>query len=56
MSQYTIFVPMDGHEQYMEKCLALASRAAEEGESRVGSLIVKDRQIIGEAAEVVYRQ
>ena len=37
--------------EYMERCLALAQKAAEEGESPVGSIIVKDGVIIGEAYE-----
>jgi len=35
----------------MDRCLELAALAAAEGESPVGSVIVKDGQIIGEAYE-----
>lgn len=38
-------------QQYMNRCLELAAIAAAEGESPVGSVIVKDGQIIGEAYE-----
>jgi tRNA(Arg) A34 adenosine deaminase TadA len=38
-------------QQYMDRCLELAALAAAEGESPVGSVIVKDGQIIGEAYE-----
>lgn len=39
------------HQQYMNRCLELAALAAAEGESPVGSIVVKDGQIIGEAYE-----
>jgi len=42
---------MDMHRKYMNKCYALAERAAAEGESPVGSVIVKDGVVIGEAWE-----
>ena len=42
---------MDMHQQYMNRCLELAQQAAAEGESPVGSFIVKDGKIIGEAYE-----
>jgi len=42
---------MDIHTPYLEKCLELARMAAEEGESPVGSVVVKDGRIIGEAYE-----
>ena len=42
---------MSEHQQYMERCLILAERAAAEGESPVGSVIVKDGKIIGEGYE-----
>lgn len=42
---------MDAHRPYMEKCFELARKAAEEGESAVGSIIVKDGRIIGEGHE-----
>lgn len=42
---------MDAHRKYMDRCYALAERAAEEGESPVGSVIVKDGLVIGEAWE-----
>jgi tRNA(Arg) A34 adenosine deaminase TadA len=38
-------------QQYMDRCLELAALAAAAGESPVGSVIVKDGQIIGEAYE-----
>jgi tRNA(Arg) A34 adenosine deaminase TadA len=38
-------------QQYMDRCLELAALAAAEGESPVGSVVVKDGQIIGEAYE-----
>ncbi len=42
---------MDHHHPYMQRCLELAGLAAAEGESPVGSVIVKDGKIIGEAYE-----
>lgn len=42
---------MDEHKIYMDRCLELAAQAAAEGESPVGSVIVKDGMIIGEAYE-----
>jgi tRNA(Arg) A34 adenosine deaminase TadA len=42
---------MEEHAQYMQRCLELARMAAQDGESPVGSLIVKGGQIIGEAYE-----
>ena len=47
-----IFAPMDRHRQYMERCLELAKKAAEEGESAVGSIIVKEDRIVGEGYEM----
>jgi tRNA(adenine34) deaminase len=35
----------------MERCFQLAQQAAEQGESAVGSIIVKNRNIIGEGTE-----
>ena len=46
------FVHMDIHTPYIQKCFALAQRAAAEGESPVGSIIVKDGEIIGEGYEM----
>jgi len=46
------FTIMDTHQQYMERCFALAQKAREEGESPVGSVIVKNGAIIGEAYEM----
>lgn len=42
---------MDVHDPFMQRCLELAAMAAAEGESPVGSIIVKDGIIIGEAYE-----
>jgi tRNA(adenine34) deaminase len=41
----------DPHYKYMQHCGELAAMAAAEGESPVGSLIVKDGLILGEAFE-----
>ena len=38
---------------YMQRCSALAEQAAANGNSAVGSVIVKDDQVIGEAGESV---
>ncbi len=38
-------------QQFMDRCLELAACAEAAGESPVGSVIVKDGQIIGEAYE-----
>jgi len=43
---------MNIHTLYIQKCFALAQRAAAEGESPVGSIIVKDGEIIGEGYEM----
>ncbi|OQP40713.1 tRNA-specific adenosine deaminase [Niastella yeongjuensis] len=42
---------MSEHQQYLERCLALAEKAAADGESPVGSVLVKDGKIIGEGYE-----
>ena len=42
---------MNEHQQYLERCMVLAQRAAAEGESPVGSVLVKDGKIIGEGYE-----
>ncbi|OQP58774.1 nucleoside deaminase [Niastella populi] len=42
---------MNAHQQFMEKCFALAEKAAAEGESPVGSIVVKDGLVIGEGYE-----
>ncbi|UYQ93406.1 nucleoside deaminase [Chitinophaga horti] len=39
------------HEQYMQRCLELARLAKQQGESPVGSIVVKDGLIIGEGVE-----
>ncbi|MGN7724122.1 nucleoside deaminase [Chitinophaga sp. 22620] len=39
------------HQRYMDRCLELAETARAQGESPVGSVIVKDGQIIGEGTE-----
>jgi tRNA(adenine34) deaminase len=38
---------MDIHSPYMQRCLELAAEAAAQGESPVGSIIVKDGVILG---------
>jgi len=38
---------MDPHNKYMQRCTELATLAAAEGESPVGSLIVRDGIILG---------
>lgn len=43
---------MNIHKPYIERCYALAEKAREAGESPVGSVIVKDGQIIGEGYEM----
>jgi tRNA(adenine34) deaminase len=45
------FACMNAHQQFMERCFALAEKAAAEGESPVGSIVVKDGRIIGEGTE-----
>jgi tRNA(Arg) A34 adenosine deaminase TadA len=42
---------MQVHAQYIAQCHVLAQKAAAEGESPVGSIIVKNGQVIGEAYE-----
>ncbi|MBT1707839.1 nucleoside deaminase [Fulvivirgaceae bacterium PWU5] len=42
---------MNNHQRFMQRCYELAELAAREGESPVGSVIVKDGVIIGEAYE-----
>jgi tRNA(adenine34) deaminase len=42
---------MNNHQRFMQRCYELAELAAREGESLVGSVIVKDGIIIGEAYE-----
>ena len=39
------------HKRYMKRCQELANLAEERGESPVGSVVVKDGHILGEAAE-----
>ena len=39
------------HEQYMKRCIDLGKLAKEQGHPPVGSLIVKDEQVIAEAFE-----
>lgn len=43
---------MNIHKPYIDRCYALAEKAREAGESPVGSVIVKDGQIIGEGYEM----
>lgn len=42
---------MNTHHEYMARCYDLAKQAAAEGESPVGSIVVKDGKIIGEGYE-----
>lgn len=42
---------MPDHEHYMRRCLELARQAKANGESPVGSLLVKNGEIIGEGIE-----
>lgn len=42
---------MEEDQQYMERCLELAAMAASEGESPVGSIIVRDGIVLGEGIE-----
>lgn len=42
---------MDTHRKFMDICHRLAEKAAAEGESAVGSVLVKDGAVIGEAWE-----
>lgn len=42
---------MNAHQQFIERCFALAEKASAEGESAVGSVVVKDGKIIGEGYE-----
>lgn len=42
---------MEKHREYLQRCMELGEQAAAEGESPVGSIIVKDGLIIGEAYE-----
>ena len=42
---------MNIHSLYMQRCLELAAEAAAKGESPVGSIIVKDGIVLGEAFE-----
>jgi tRNA(adenine34) deaminase len=42
---------MNEHQQYLERCMELAERAAAAGESPIGSVLVKEGKIIGEGYE-----
>jgi tRNA(adenine34) deaminase len=42
---------MENHGHYMQRCHELAAIAAMEGESPVGSILVKDNKVLGEAYE-----
>lgn len=42
---------MNTHDKFMQRCYELASLAADEGESAVGSVVVRDGVIIGEGTE-----
>lgn len=42
---------MENHQKFMSRCLQLAETAAKEGESPVGSILVKNGKIIGEGSE-----
>jgi len=39
---------MNEHHRFIARCVALAKKAAEEGESPLGSVILKDGIIIGD--------
>ena len=42
---------MNTHDKFMQRCYQLAEQSAHEGESAVGSIIVKNGIIIGEGTE-----
>ncbi len=42
---------MEKHQRYLQRCMELGAQAAAAGESPVGSILVKDGVIIGEAFE-----
>lgn len=42
---------MNTHKTFLDRCETLAARAAAEGESPVGSVVVRDGEILGEAYE-----
>lgn len=42
---------MNAHQRFIDRCFELAQMAAAEGESPVGSVVVKDGKIIGEGYE-----
>jgi len=42
---------MNRDEEFMQRCFELAEQARAEGESPVGSILVKDNQILGEGSE-----
>jgi len=42
---------MTEHSPFLNRCLELAALAAQEGETAVGSVVVKDGKIIGEGSE-----
>ena len=44
---------MPGHEAFMRRCLELAAFARSEGNTPVGSVVVLDGRVIGEASEAL---
>lgn len=45
---------MKPDDRFMQRCLALAVKAAEKGNSAVGAVMVKDDEIVSEATEAVH--
>ncbi len=45
--------PRSAHERWMRRCLELARRAAECGDAPVGSLVIRQGQVLGEGVESV---
>lgn len=43
---------MNTDQYYMQRCLELAQKAKEEGESAIGSIVILEGKIIGEAYEM----
>lgn len=44
------------HERHMQRCIVLAREAAATGDARVGSLVVRGDEVIGEGVESVRRR
>lgn len=47
---------MTEHEEYMERAMALATQAVNEGNRPAGCVIVKDGRIVGEGRNLVYTE